>query len=173
MKPLPLASLTQALSAHWQARSPRERRVLAGGAGLLALLLAYALAWLPAQLGAARLESALPRLRADLTAMQRQSAEIAELRQTVSKVRLDSAGALAAVQASAGKRGISPLDRVDAMGADRVRVVLNAVAFEPWVAWVNQLQREHQLVLEVARIDAIDRPGFAKVEMVLYLPNAR
>ena len=143
------------------------------GASVLAIMLAYALVWYPAQRGVAKLEAALPRLRMDLNVMQRQSTEIATWRQSAAKVKLDAAGALAAVQASAGKRGVGSLDRVETMGSDRVRVVLSATAFEPWLALVDQLQREHQLVVDVARIDAIDRPGFAKVEMVLYLPNAR
>jgi len=169
-----LSSVTQPLSSYWQARSPRERRVLAWGAGVLALMLVYALVWHPARQGVTRLESAMPRLRADMNDMRRQSAEITTLRQTVSKARLDAAGARAALQASAGKRGIErAIERIDAMGSDRLRVVLSAVPFEPWVAWVDQLQREHQLVIEVARIDSIERPGLAKVEMVLYLPHAR
>ena len=169
-----LASAMQPLLLQWQARTARERSVLAWGAVLLGLMLAYALLWYPARQGVARLESAMPRLRAELTAMRVQSAEIAGLRKTVAKSRLDAAGALAAIQASAGARGLgSALSKVETMGSDRVRVLLNVVQFDLWVAWADQLQREHQLVIETARIDAIERPGFAKVETVLYLPNAR
>jgi general secretion pathway protein M len=143
------------------------------GAAVLALMLGYALVWYPAQRSVAKLEATLPRMRMDLNVMQRQSTEIARWRQSAAKAKLDVAGALAAVQATAAKRGLGTLDRVETMGTDRVRVVLVAAAFEPWLAWVDQLQREHQLVIDVARIDAIERPGFAKIEMVLYLPNAR
>ena len=174
MTPLPISSVKQSLSSYWLARTPRERRILAWGAGILALMLAYAMVWHPARQGVTRLESAMPRLRADLSVMHRQSAEIAALRQNASKPGLDAAGAVAAVQAAASKRGIErAIERVDTMGADRVRIVLKAVPFEAWVAWVDLLQRDHQLVIEAARTDSIERPGFAKVEMVLYLPHAR
>lgn len=165
--------MKQALLAHWNARAPRERRVLAAGAVALVLMLGYAFLWYPARQGVTQLQNTLPELRADLNAMRVQSEEFARLRQTAPKTRLDAAGMRAAVQASAAKRGIDrAIVRMDMAGADRMRIVLGSVPFESWIGWVDSLQRDHQVVIEAARIDTLGQPGLAKVEMVLYLPNA-
>ena len=166
--------MKDAVIAAWNARTPRERQILVGGAIALALMLFYALVWHPAQRGVSTLESTLPRLRADLSAMRLQSGEFARLRQIAPKARLDAAGALGAIQASAGKRGLErAVEKVEVMGSDRLRVVLGAAPFAAWIEWVDALRREHQLTVEAVRVDAIDRPGFAKVEMILALPNVR
>ncbi len=159
--------------AYWNARTQRERFVLAVGAVALALMLGYALLWYPARQGVTQLQNTLPQLRADLNAMRVQSEEFARLRQAAPKSRLDAAGMRTAVQATAAKRGIDrAIERMDMTGADRMRIVLGSVPFESWIGWVDSLQRDHQIVIEAARIDTLGRPGFAKVEVVLYLPNA-
>lgn len=163
-----------AMLSAWNARTPRERQVLIAGSIALALMLFYALIWHPAQRGVAALEATLPRLRADLNAMRVQGGEFARLRQMAPKSRLDAAGAMAAVQASAGKRGMErAVQRIEVMGSDRLRVVLGAAPFASWIEWIDALRRDHQLVIEAVRVDAIEQPGLAKVEMILVLPNAR
>lgn len=165
--------MKESFFAYWNARSARERRVLAAGAVALALMLGYALLWRPARQGVTQLQNTLPQLRTDLNAMRAQGEEFARLRQAAPKSRLDAAGMRAAVQAAATKRGIErAIERTDMTGADRMRIVLGSVSFESWIGWVDSLQRDHQIVIEAARIDTLGRPGFAKVEMVLYLPNA-
>ena len=174
MRRLLASPALQPLAAYWQARTPRERRTLAIGGALLVLMLGYALVWNPARQGSARLAAGVPKLRADLMLVQRQGAEVQSLRQAAPKARLDAAGAIAALRAAAEARGIGrSLDRVEAMGSDRVRAVFNAVAFDAWIAWAEQIHRDHQLIVDVVRVDAIERPGFTKVEVVLAVPNAR
>ena len=165
--------MKEALLAQWNARTSRERRVLAAGAVALAVMLGYALLWHPARQGVAQLQTTLPQMRADLDVMRVQSEEFARLRQGAPRSRLDANGMRAAVQAAAAKRGIErAIERMDMTGADHMRIVLGSVPFESWIGWVESLQRDHQVVIEAARIDTLGRPGFAKIEMVLYLPNA-
>ena len=165
--------MKEALLAQWNARTQRERRVLAAGAVALAVMLGYVLLWNPARQGVAQLQNTLPQLRADLNVMRVQSEEFTRLRKVAPKSRLDAAGMRAAVQAVAAKRGIDrAIERTDMTGTDRMRIVFGSVSFEAWIGWVDSLQRDHQIVIEAARVDTLGRPGFAKVELILYLPNA-
>ena len=165
--------MKEALLAQWNARTQRERRVLAAGAVALAVMLGYVLLWNPARQGVAQLQNTLPQLRADLNVMRVQSEEFTRLRKAAPKSRLDAAGMRAAVQAVAAKRGIDrAIERMDMTGTDRMRIVFGSVPFEAWIGWVDSLQRDHQIVIEATRIDTLGRPGFTKAELILYLPNA-
>ncbi|MBU6504982.1 MAG: type II secretion system protein M, partial [Betaproteobacteria bacterium] len=60
----------------WQVRTPRERLVLGLLGALLAVMVAYALLWRPAQTHVAQLERELPELRADFARMQAMAGEL-------------------------------------------------------------------------------------------------
>ena len=85
-----------ALALWWQRKTPREQRVLAWGALLLAMLLLYALAWLPLARERARLHAALPTLRGETAQLQRLSAALQGARTTL--LPTPSATSVAAVE---------------------------------------------------------------------------
>ena len=57
------------LATAWNRRSPNERRALAFGAFVVAVILLVALVWLPLERARARLANDLPRLRAATAAL--------------------------------------------------------------------------------------------------------
>lgn len=151
----------------WRSRAARERVVLAGGAALLVFALGYAYGWLPIQRDAAQLRKTLPQLRAQAQQMALDAEEVKRLRGRPALAR--EGGSLAAVieerAAAAGLR--EAFGTIVPQDAGRVRVVLPAVAFDAWLAWLGELQMSHGVRVESARIDAGETAGVVAVDAVL------
>jgi general secretion pathway protein M len=146
----------------WQQRNSRERAILSVGAGLLALALLYGLAWLPVSNERKRLAASLPELRVKAQHMREQGLEAAQLKTSIG----GDAGATDVRQAiedslkAAGLRAkIGAIDRIDNR---RIRITLDAVAFDPFAAWVQSLQSEHHIRMESAQIEALPDSGRVK-----------
>ncbi len=148
----------------WNARTPRERRILGGGALLLALLFGYAWLWLPVQRESAQLRAELPGLRG-------QAQQLAADRQTVAALRAQpvtaNSGNLAArVESLAQAGGVrARIEAIVPLDAQRVRIRLPEVAFADWIGWLDTLQRAGVRV-EYARVEA-GAHGAVSVEAVL------
>lgn len=153
----------------WQARSPRERRLVAIAAAISAPLLVAA--WLVAA------HEALPPLRDAVAAtrvqaanLDRQALEYAQLRASPTKaiaatpLRQVVEGRLAGTGLARG------LARLDAPDGDRVVIVFGAVAFADWLEWAGSLQAQH-IQLESCRIDALGTPGMVSVTATLVRPR--
>lgn len=148
----------------WNARTPRERRILGSGVLALALLLGYAWLWLPVQRESAQ-------LRADLPALAMQAQQVAAGRQVVAALRTrsapSSAGDLAArVEDLAVAGGLrARIEAIVPLDAQRVRVRLPEVAFDDWIVWLDTLQKAGVRV-EYARAEA-SGVGAVRAEAVL------
>lgn len=151
----------------WRARAPRERVVLAGGAALLALALAYAYLWLPMERELAQLRQALPQLRVQARQLKQDAQEVGRLK--VRPAVVQASGNLArAVEQRAIAGGMRErIESITPHDAGRVRVVLPLVAFDDWVSWVGELQAAQGVRVEWARIEAADAAGMVRVEAVL------
>lgn len=149
----------------WNARTPRERLILGGGALLLLVLLGYAWLWLPVQRESAQLRAALPALRA-------QAQQVAADRQTVAALRARPAapasGDLAArIEALAVAGGLrARIEAIVPLDAQRVRVRLPEVAFDDWIAWLDTAQKAGVRV-EYAQAEASGGAGAVRAEAVL------
>jgi general secretion pathway protein M len=153
----------------WQARNPREQKVLALGAGLLLLALLYAYLWQPMNQERERLRTQLPAMRGALAAMKDQGREIAQLKTgTAATERLPLAQIIDQSAAAAGVK--EKLTQVTPLAPDRVQVTLNSVAFDKWLAWLKALQGEHAVRVESAQIAAAGDPGNTRVQAVLIAP---
>lgn len=151
----------------WRARAPRERLVLAGGAALLVLALAYAYAWLPMQRELAQLREALPQLRVQAEQMQRDAEEVARLRARPA-ASLRGGSVAAAVEQRAAASGLrEQIETITPQDAGRVRVVLPRVGFDAWLAWIGDLRAAHGVRVESARIESSGEAGMVRVEAVL------
>lgn len=151
----------------WRSRAPRERLVLAGGSALLALALGFAYGWLPMQREAAQLRQALPQLRIQARQLQQDAQEVGRLKARPALAR--EGGSLASVieqrATAAGLR--ERIEAITPQDAGRVRLVLPAVAFDDWIAWLGELQAGHGVRVESARIDATGEAGMVRIEAVL------
>lgn len=159
--------MKNALLQFWRSRAPRERVVLAGGAALLGAALAYAYGWLPMQREAAQLRAALPALRAQAQQLQQDAHEAVRLRSRAAVPQ--SGGSLAPlIEARATAAGLRErIETITLQDGGRVRIVLPAVEFDAWMAWMGELQAAHGVRVESVRVEATDEPGVVRAEAVL------
>jgi type II secretory pathway component PulM len=141
-------------------RSEREMRALAWGAAAVALVLVYALAWLPLERARARLAAELPALRASAEAMQRQADEVRRLRALPPAANQQAPVSALAATPPAGAQ-------VTALDPKRVRVSASDAAFTTLLEWIVAAQASHGLHVESARLDALATPGRVKADIVL------
>ncbi len=150
------------LRLFWQQRSTRERRVLAFGGLLLALMLLWLLAIEPALEGRERWRAALPQLRADAAQAQALAQQLAAAPPAA------AAGAAPAVDratlenqlnAALKAQGITPqsLDVQQAGDALLVRVNFSDVSFSALTEWLQKQQRSAQLSVSDANVTARER----------------
>lgn len=164
------------LTRWWRRLQPRERRLLGAGGALAALLLLYALVWLP-------LTRQVERLRADVTA---QRDELAWLREAA--VRLgrhdlriaaptpaDGASLPTLVDRSARTVGLArALRQLEPQrNGEAVSVRLEQVGFDEMLRWLEVLAREHGIEVETASIDPREAAGRVDAQLLLGLPARR
>lgn len=132
------ADLQSRLMAFWQARQPREQRMLLLGAGVLALGLVYGALYAPLQRARGELAKELPRQRAELRLMRTQVTEIERLRQA--GVPRESAPLQRRLEASALARGLGEtVKRITPLGADRVQLAAGERPARVWLDWLGEL----------------------------------
>jgi general secretion pathway protein M len=101
-------------------------------------------------------------LRTQAAGLAQQAAEYERLRATP-LVTASATDLRALVQAQAVAAGVSTaLQRIDALDANQVQVVLGAVAFADWLKWVAGLQSQ-QVRLDACRIEALAAAGMVSV----------
>ncbi len=126
----------------FRSRAPREQRLLAGGAALLAALLLYLLAWEPLAEREARLASRVSQQRDQLAWMQGAAAELRNLAPTAPAGQADDASLLSLIDRTAGEAGLGPAVRRLAPEGDReVRVWLGDAPYLATVRWLEGLAR--------------------------------
>ena len=149
--------------AFWQARSVRERRVLAGGIGLSAVLLVYATLWRPMVNDIAHIEEQLPRFRAEAAELAAAAEEHARLRAKAPANIVRPSDVESLLSRSAAGHGLEA--RVaSSSGNERITVSVDRAPFESWIGWVDELHRTHRLVIAACRIGALDAPGWIRAE---------
>lgn len=155
----------------WESRAPRERKIIAVMAAVLAVALYV---WVVQSAGQARL-----RLRASVMTLQDQAARVDQ--QAAELGRLRGAPALSVsqtnlrtlVQDHAGAAGLSrALVSIDAPNPDQVVMVFGAVAFADWLEWIDGLKSQHVRV-EACRIEALSTPGLVSVTATLVRAGSR
>lgn len=134
------------MKAWWLGLSAREQKVLGIGAALAALLLLYALAWLPLERARAALRLQVAAAEANLDWMRAAAPEVQRLRAGSSggaePAVQDRRSLLARVDAGAREAGLGPsLLRVEPSGEGQVRLSLQQAGFDPLVAWLEELSR--------------------------------
>lgn len=143
-----------------EGRSQREVRAAVAVSIVVALMLIYALAWLPLQRTRARLDAELPALRASLATMQREADEAK---------RLSALPAAANQQAPVGSLVSGPPAgaQVTVVDPKRVRLVASDAAFTTLLEWMIAAQASHGLRVESARLDALPAAGRVKGDIVM------
>lgn len=152
-----------AASRFWAERTPRERWIVGAGGGLLLLVLCWLLLIEPALQGREQWKKALPALRADYAQMQ-------SLAQQASAAPAPNAATpppdRAAIERSLAEHGMKAQSLN--VSEDGVRITLNDVSFSALTDWLQQAQRDAQLVVAEAGIIARDRIDRVDVNLSLH-----
>jgi len=160
------------LRAYWRARSRKERQAAwIAGAALLSVLL-YLLLLGPGLAAREQLAARLPVLRAQLDDMQQQAKEFSALRKTLGDATR-RADLKALLQTAAARTSfVDAVERLDADGSDKAIMRAAPVAFDDWLAWVENLQREYGVRLSTCRISTLDQPGLVRIEATFTVGQA-
>lgn len=134
-----------------QARSARERQVLAGGALLLAALLLYLLAWEPLAQREQELATRVAQQRTQLAWLAGAASEARALtrRERVPEAQ-DGASLLSVIDRSAAQAGLgAALQRLAPEGEQGVRVWLDDASYAATLQWLDTLGRHGIHVVSV------------------------
>lgn len=157
-------SLRESMAGFWQARSGRERAILGASAVFVAFALLYALVWEPGMAARQKLSAALPRLRAQLEDMRMQQKEAAALRKQIENAPQRGDLKVLLQGAAAGAPFGRAIERVQAVGADRVVLQVGQADFDAWLDWIAGIQRDFGARVDACRIVALGQPGLVRVE---------
>jgi len=157
-----------ALRAAWAGRDPRERRVLAAGAAVLAEVLVWVVAIEPARTGLDRLGRALPQARAQAGELAGLLGEIRSLRKLPPAA--PGTDARAALEKSLREAGFTAA-KSTALDNGDLRYTFAGVSWARWEQWL--VATEHDLGVRTVQLRAIAAPvpGNADVEATLRLPR--
>jgi type II secretory pathway component PulM len=153
----------------WQSRMPRERQVLAV---LLALVLAcgYALGVIALERARTQARSVVETLRAQTDRLDQYAQELSRLR-AAPQVRPSSGDLRTLVQTQAAAAGLDrSLASLEAIDANQVRAVFEAVPYGAWLAGIATLQAQF-VQLSNCRIEALPAPGLVRVTATFVRPT--
>jgi general secretion pathway protein M len=153
---------------------PRERKLVAGGAAVLVLLLLYVLVWEPVVGSYAALRENVAAQKQTLAWMRQSAAQVQSLRRAASgsSQGLGGRSLLALVDQSARSDGLgSAIKRIEPDGAKGVKVWLEGVAFDPMVLWLGKLTRTYRIEASVITIEP-QSAGRVNARLTLLEPAA-
>ena len=133
--------LKNALQGFWSEREVRERKMLAGCAAAVALVLIYLVGIAPAWNGRNRLQNDLPQLRQQalsLQALSRQAQALAAIPAPAAELSTRES-----VEAALTRKGLKAQSVV--VTGDLVRIQLNNVSFAAILEWLDEIQKSARL----------------------------
>jgi general secretion pathway protein M len=156
----------------WNTLSVRERWMVGVGAGLVVILLFYALVWHPLQRNLAALQQSVGELRADVTWMRQAAGDIKRLNNAAEANPQDTPvrdeSLLVFVDRTARTAGLGPaVKRVEPQGANQLQIRLEQVSFDQMIRWLGSLQQEHGIALVNAVVDRQTESGRVDARLVL------
>ena len=157
----------------WQKQSERDRRVLAVGAAVVVVLLAWAFVWYPLARARAQLESRVEQERADLAWMRQTGGELQELRAKGARGKVDRQGKSLFALADVTARGAglaTALKRVEPTGPRSVRASFEAANFDALIGWVDVLARDYAVQTTDFSADRVEAIGTVNARVVLEEP---
>jgi general secretion pathway protein M len=158
------------MAAWWQGLSLKERRMVAAGAVVAAVLLGWALLWHPLAMKRDELQQTVESQRRDLAYVKVGAGEIDRLRAVGTRSRADRQGKslLALADASARGAGLeTALKRVEPIGPRSVRVSFESANFDALVQWVEELSRNYGVEANDLSADRADGVGLVNARVTL------
>lgn len=134
----------------------RERKLVAGGAVVLVLLMFYLLIWEPAAVAYDDLKQNVAAQQETLDWMKQSSRKVKTLRGSArgGSQGLGNRSMLAVVDQSARSDGLGPaIKRVEPDGTNGVKIWLEGAVFDSMVLWLGKLSRTYQIDTSVITIE--------------------
>ncbi|MCY0965490.1 type II secretion system protein M [Parathalassolituus penaei] len=158
-----LAQPTVQQALNWyQALAPRDRLIVKAVAGLAAIALVFVLVYAPLLRSHQQLEQDLAR---KLDTWELIAGNAHRFGDAAADAPDTGAPVLPRVSQSARQAGIK-LDRFEQDGKD-VRIWIDRVSFDAFIAWVEQLQAREGIVVSQITIDSTNGPGWVNVRATL------
>ncbi len=158
-------SVMGSFRAFWNARQPREQRILALGAVLVLLLLLWQLLIEPATEGRSRWQRTLPTLRSQLAHLRALAAERPTLPSTGATAASAAEFSRASIERSLKDKGLEVQNLT--LSDSGVSANFNNVTFAALTEWLQQLPSSVPLRVSEARITARDIPGRVDAQLNL------
>ena len=158
------------IRAWWNAQSARDRRVLLVGGSVVAILLVWALLWIPLSRARASLSAQVTQQRADLAWMRQSLAQARELRSQGARGNVARQGKslLALADATARADGLGDaLKRVEPTGAASVRVSFEIVDFDALSNWMEAVARDYGVSVTDLSVDKSQGLGLVNARVTL------
>jgi general secretion pathway protein M len=158
-----MSGLKQQFHTFWGARNERERLILIGGTGIVAIALIYSALINPALAGRKELEAKLPELRM-------QAAEVAQLAREAAAAGNASTVPFAvvtkeSVAAQMERAGLKAQNL--ALTGDILRVDFSSASYAAVVGWLTQMHREGRFSVLDARIEPLSQSDMVKASFTL------
>jgi general secretion pathway protein M len=157
------------IRAYWNELSPRDRRVLAIGAVVVAVLLGWAFVWHPLDRKRSELEQRVALERQSLAFVRGAAATLAGERPGAGAGAARAGRSLLALaDASARDAGLeAALRRVEPVNARSVRVTLELARFDAMVLWIESLARDYAVRVSDLSADRADAVGLVNARVTL------
>lgn len=149
------------LIAWWDERNAREKRLLALGALIVALLLFYQVLVAPARDGSAAIRAALPTMKQQLATMEGQADEAKRLSGVARTVAPSGDSLVNGVSASLTDRGLTPAKVT--LAGNAVQVDMTNVSFARWIGWLDDARR--QLKVKVSQTHVTPSGSSGRVDI--------
>ena len=161
------------MKAWFLSLAPRERLIVAAGAGVLLVLVLWLGVWEPLAQRTQQLEQSVTVQEETLAWMQQAAAEIEQLRRSggPAATGLQGRSLLAVVDQATRAAGLSGgLKRIEPEGADRVRVQFERIAFDDFMRWLDGLQRQYGVFTQSITVEREEAPGRVNIRLTLDAP---
>lgn len=161
------------IAAWWQTLSERDRRTLAIGGLLVALLLGWSFVWYPLARARAQLQERVERERTDLAWMEQTTGELATRRAKGVRGQVDRQGKSLFALADVSARGAglaTALRRVEPTGPRSVRVSFETASFDALISWIDALSRDYGVQATDVSADRVEGIGLVNARVVLEEP---
>lgn len=159
--------MIESLLRWWGSLTPRDRRVLGIGVGVVAVALLYLLAFEPAHQGRVRLEKELPALRGQLAQMDALSAEVRRFAGQATQGADSPQQLRSQLEASIAAAGLKGSLSQLTLSGDLIDLRFKAVPFAAWLAWFDGALRETRLRAVDIAIERDAGPGTVSARLTL------
>lgn len=152
----------------------RERLLVAGGAGILVLLLIYLLVWEPIASEYSGLKQTVAEQKQTLAWMQQAAVQIKALQRGggAGARGLGGRSLLAVVDQSARTGGLgNAIKRIEPDGSKGVKVWFEGAAFDPMILWLGKLTKSYQIAPSMITLEPIGN-GRVNARLTLLEPAA-